>query len=58
MAKKEKKSGKKKLLIVLSAILVVAIVASTVIFVKYKDMTTPPDEVPRIQMFTILMRKK
>ncbi|MBE6752195.1 MAG: hypothetical protein E7556_06675 [Ruminococcaceae bacterium] len=47
MAKKEKKSGKKKLLIVLSAILVVAIVASTVIFVKYKDMTTPPDEVPQ-----------
>ena len=47
MAKKEKKSGKKKLLVVLSAILVVAIVASTVIFVKYKDMTTPPEEVPQ-----------
>ncbi|MBO7179452.1 MAG: LCP family protein [Clostridia bacterium] len=45
MAKKEKKSGKKKLLIVLSAILVIAIVASTVVFVKYKDLVTPPDEI-------------
>ncbi|MBE6749415.1 MAG: hypothetical protein E7557_09350 [Ruminococcaceae bacterium] len=47
MAKKEKKSGKKKLLIVLSAILVIAIVASTVIFVKYKELVTPPDEIPQ-----------
>ena len=47
MAKKEKKSGKKKLLIALSLILVVAIATSTVVFVKYKDMITPPAEVPQ-----------
>ncbi len=47
MAKKEKKSGKKKLLIVLSLILVVAIATSTVIFVKYKDIVTPPEVVPQ-----------
>ena len=47
MAKKEKKSGKKKLLVVLSLILVLAIATSTIIFVKYKDMVTPPEVVPQ-----------
>ena len=47
MAKKEKKSGKKKLLVVLSIILVLAIATSTIIFVKYKDMVTPPEVVPQ-----------
>ena len=47
MAKKEKKSGKKKLLVVLSLILVLAIATSTIIFVKYEDMVTPPEVVPQ-----------
>jgi LCP family protein required for cell wall assembly len=47
MAKKEKKSGKKKLLVVLSLILVLAIATSTIIFVKYKDIVTPPEVVPQ-----------
>ena len=47
MAKKEKKSRKKKLLVALSVILVIAIATSTVIFVKYKDMLTPPEVVPQ-----------
>ncbi|MBR3788896.1 MAG: LCP family protein [Clostridia bacterium] len=47
MAKKEKKSRKKKLLVALSVILVIAIATSTVIFVKYKDMVTPPEVVPQ-----------
>ncbi len=42
---KSKKSGKKSFLIALSVILVISIVAGTLVFFKYKDIITPPDEI-------------
>jgi LCP family protein required for cell wall assembly len=42
---KNKKSGKKSFLIALSVILVISIVAGTLVFFKYKDIITPPDEI-------------
>lgn len=47
MAKTKNKSKKKGLLITLSIILVVSILAGTIVFVKYKDIITPPEVVPQ-----------
>jgi LCP family protein required for cell wall assembly len=43
--KKAKKSAKKKLLVALSVILVISIALGTVVFVKYKQITTPPENI-------------
>ena len=43
--KKAKKSVKKKLLVALSVILVISIALGTVVFVKYKQITTPPENI-------------
>lgn len=45
--KKAKKSAKKKLLVALSVILVISIALGTVVFVKYKQITTPPENIPQ-----------
>ncbi len=43
--KKAKKSVKKKLLVALSVLLVISIALGTVVFVKYKQITTPPENI-------------